>query len=329
MKTSSLHLLVTLALATISLQATAQNMNNVIPPTGTLPAGITKVQYQGATCVPFGSAGQIQTNVRAVSPVSTLNDYWVIQYAASSSGFGLTPVKADMYPGVGVYYEEEGLFMKDVNTTGSLRQGSTALTWGRASKLTLSAPVTARLEASSSVSVYLGRTTTESELIVKELSSRQVIYQQPAGSSGWYFWPVPILRAGDYEFQVKARDGSVIKADILFAHNNARTTTTLTTGSTFSSSLAAKSFGYSKFKIRLNRGQKLKFTLTQSNTVDFRLIAADGTLISAGGNISRGASPTLDAVPATGDYYLIFKKPWSTSGAAGAITTNGVVQVLP
>lgn len=329
MKTNPLLRLVTLALAAVSLQASAQNMNNVIPPTGALPTGMTKTQYQGATAVPFGPNGQIQTNVRAISSRSTLNDYWVIQYAASQSGFGLTPVKADMYPGVGVYYEEEGLFMKDVSTTGSLKQGSTVLSWGRPSTLTFGAPVTARLEAGNSVNVYLGPTAVTYDLIVKELSSGQVVYQQPGYTGGCYFWPVLILRTGDYQFEVKSSNGSAIKSVIQFTHNNAAVTPTLSTGSTFSSILAAKSFGYSKFKIRMSKGQKLKFTLTQSGTVDFRLISADGTLISADGNLSSRSSLTLTAVPVTGDYYLIFKKPWSTSGASMQVTTTGIIQVLP
>lgn len=329
MKANSLLRLATLALASVSLQVSAQNMNNVIPPTGALPTGMTKTQYQGATSVPFGSNGQIQTNVRAVSSRSTLNDYWVIQYAASQTGFGLTPVKADMYPGVGVYYEEEGLFMKDVGTTGSLKQGSTVLTWNRPSTLTFGAPVTARLEAGNSVSVYMGPSAAAYDLIVKEAASGKVIYQQPGGTSGCYFWPVLILRTGDYQFEVKSSDGSSIKTVIQFTHNNAAVTPTLATGSTFSSILAAKSFGYSKFKIRMNKGQKLKFTLTQSGTVDFRLISANGTLISAGGNLSSRSGGTLNAVPETGDYFLIFKKPWSTSGASMQVTTTGVVQVLP
>ncbi len=173
----------TLALIAVSFEVGAQNMNLVIPPTGALPTGMTKTNYEGATSVPFGPAGQIQTNVRAISTRSTLNDYWVIQYAASQSGFGLTPVKADVYPGVGVYYEAEGLFMKDVGTAGSLKQGSTSLTWGRPSTLTFGAPVTARLEAGNSVNVYMGPTAVDNVLIVKEVASGKVISHQPGSKS--------------------------------------------------------------------------------------------------------------------------------------------------
>ena len=329
MKANSLLRLVTLALTAVSFEASAQNMNLVIPPTGALPTGMTKTQFEGANIAPFGPTGQIQTNVRAISSRSTLNDYWVIQYAASQSGFGLTPVKADMYLGVGPYYEEEGLFMKDVSTNGSLKQGSTSLTWGRPSTLTFGAPVTARLETGNSVNVYMGPTAVDYVLVVKEVASGKVISQQPGSKSIWYFWPVLILRSGDYQFEIKSSDGSAIKTAIQFTHNNAAVTTTLTSGSTFSSSLAAKSFGYSKFKIRMTKGQKLKFTLTQSGTVAFRLISATGKLISADGSISSRSSLTLNAVTETSDYFLIFMKPWSTSGASMSVITNGIVQVLP
>ncbi len=77
------------------------------------------------------------------------------------------------------------------------------------------------------------------------------------------------------------------------------------------------------------KGQKLKFTLTQSGTVAFRLISSTGTLISADGSISGRTSLTLNAAPQTGDYFLIFMKPWSSSGAIMPVITNGIVQVLP
>lgn len=327
MKKTSLFAALMIAL---TLKAGASNMNEIIVPTGALPAGMTQVRYQGATTVPMGAAGQIQTNVRAVSSKSTLADYWVIQYAASQTSFGLTPVKADVYPGVGVYYEDQGLFMKDVNTNGALTFNGTALTWGRMSPtLTLSSPVVANLETGSSVSVRVYNPGVNYFMMVTELATKKVIYNQPGFVSGTYHWPVNILRGGKYSFTfVAVGSSNPVKAKVSFTHNNGSKVTSLKHGQTFGSSLPADSSSYSKFKVTLKAGQKIKLNITRSNAVDVVLIASDNSLVAAEGNLLSGAKLVMNPAPAAGDYYLVFRKPYSSYGASSPVITSGIIEIL-
>lgn len=321
---------ITVAITAFALNATAQNMNEVILPTGALPAGITKTLYQGASTVPFGATGQIQTNVRAISAKSTLADYWVVQYAASQTGFGLSPVKADVYPGVGVYFEEQGIFMKEVNTNGALKYGATALAWGKNTpKLTFSTPVTAYLETGSSVSMRAFLPGVSYFLKVTEASTKKVIYYQPGYAAGTHHWPVHILRSGNYSFQLVPVSGTQpVSAAVRFTHNNASTTKAVKNGQTFSVALAPESLGYAKLKISLKAGQKVKVNITKSNAVDILLIASDSTLVAAEGNLLTRSTLVLNPAPSTGDYYLVFRKPYSSSGAASTVQTNGILEVL-
>ena len=323
--------LLTSALLLLSLNAGASNMNEIIVPTGALPTGMSKVQYQGAVTESFGDAGQIQTNVRAVSAKSTLADYWVIQYAASQTSFGLTPVKADVYPGVGVYYEQDGLFMKDVNPNGALTLNGAPLTWGRLSlKTTLSSPVVANLETGSSVSVYSSNAGVPYFLVVTELATKKVIYSQPGFPSATYHWPVNILRGGKYSFAFVAVGSTApVTAQVRFTHNNASKTIAVKNGQTFSTSLSAYSFSYAKLKVTLKAGQKVKLNITLSNhPVNVVLVASDNTLVAADGNLVSRSTLVMNPVPAAGDYYLVFRKPYSTAGAMLPVVTNGVIEVL-
>lgn len=306
--------------------AQAHNVNEVIVPTGAVPTTLGKVNMAGVTALPLDSKGMILTNVRNTARP---DDYLVALYNTATAGLGLTPVKVDVYPNVGPFYEEDGLFMKNVSTTGVLRQGSTALTWGRSSMLTFGTPVTATLDAGSSFTLYVASPSTTYNMVVTESATGKVIYDQPGFASGTFHWPVAILRSGQYTIALRPHTGTSLRATVKFTHNNASTLVTIPSGGTFAYSLAGDAFSYAKAKVRLTAGQNLKLTATRSFPVDIRLIAPDNTLVASNGNLTTGSMIVLNDAPVTGDYYLVVMKPFTSSGAnySGAGTMR--FDVLP
>lgn len=67
---------------------------------------------------------------------------------------------------------------------------------------------------------------------------------------------------------------------------------------------------------------------TDIRPVDVVLIASDSSLVAAEGNLITRSTLVMNPAPAAGDYYLVFKKPYSASGALIPVVTNGVIEIL-
>ena len=330
MKSQSATLLASALLAIVGdTDLLAQNVNTIIAPTGAPPSGMSKVDLSAVTVQPNSPGLLLATNARMIANGSTLADYWVGLYGVSNTTGGLSLLKADKYPSVGVYYEDEVLFMRDLASLGALKMGSTAAAWDSFLAYKSAVPVTATLEQGSSISVTVQLPSTASYALEVKDSAGRVIYDFPGTYDGsTMFWPVAILRQDTYAFRIKPLSATSMTAKVRFTHANGTKTQNLVSGGTFNFTLPAYSLSYAKAKIRVTGGYSIRLNMTAGSAVDPRVVDSTGNLIYSDGNLKAGLTYTTPPMPATGDYYLVIRKPETSAAMTSAATSKGTITLV-
>jgi hypothetical protein len=284
-------------------------------PTGNVPTGITKIVTSAVSAYPVSANSVIHSNVRATSSSTTLADYLVVNYSTTNTSLIMQPTKVDVYPGVGIYCEPDGLLMKDLSSAGVLKQGAVTVPWGKATKLSFGTPVTATLEAGMNLAIAILSPTAESIVEFTIPSGQKFNAARIPKTTTSYLYSIPILRTGTYSIRLVPVTGTAaVSASINLNHNNNAKVLVIPAGvtnasfSTVTGILPAYSQAYFKMKVTLNAGKALKLTMTSSSRMDAFMIDSNNQAVWGFGNLVTGSSVTTPPVSTAGDYYIVLRK---------------------
>lgn len=205
-------------------------------PTGTPPTGITKIDSSAVSASPLSSTSVLHTNVRTISSSTTLNDYLTVAYKTTNTSLIMTPDKVDVYPGVGLFYEPDGLLLKDFpsgTVVDNLKQGATTILWQKTTAITFSSPVTASLLPGMSLAIGIFAPTADCDLIITQPGGRVVNTGRLIKASSNTV-SLPILKAGQYSFHLAPVTGTTaIRASLNFNQNNISDVPPISSGQAF------------------------------------------------------------------------------------------------
>lgn len=330
MKTTRFSLLFSLLISVACPLLRAQNINAIIVPTGTPPSAIRNVSLSGTATHPSGAGRLVFTNARITASGWSPMDYGVLLYEVSNSTGALSLLKADRYPGIGCFFEDEVLLGTNVTSAGTLTLGTTSLAWGRSVLLTSPSTFTATVSAGSSITVKMASASVAYSLIVREKATGREIYRTNGPAVGVAFhWPVALLRTAAYTIQITPVSGTTFRGTAVISHNNLSQSAALGHGGVLSYSLPADSFSYAKARVQLRAGQNLRVTLGRGSAVDVRIITPDNNLLSAAGNLSSGRAMTSIDAPVSGEYTVFIRKTESVAAISAIALGSAEFSILP
>lgn len=300
--------------------------------------GVTQINYQAATCRPINSSQFDMTNVRAVSSTTTLADYIIYQFTSNAVLQQLNATNAVVYPQVGVYYEDDVLFIKNVPRAITLLGPNGTTNYASDTSITVPTNATKpyvfkNLAAGTSLNITMLAESGPFNYALTETGtlpgadSFALITLDPGYFE--YYDKIPILKSGpQYLWLTPQNAGTTVNVNLRFANENGSTLGTLVTGQSLSYTFRPYVRDYAKWQIKLVKGQNLSLNVSSSTTSDilnFYVIGSDNTKQYEFDTFVPGTHLEFTGAPSTGVYYVVIGEDETYQSA----TFDGTVTVTP
>jgi len=304
---------------------------------GSVLKGVTQINYQAASCYPISPSQFEMTNVRAISSTTTLADYLIYEFTSNAAAQQLNATQVFVYPQVGVYYEPDVLFLKNVPRAITLLNPNGTTKYASDTSVTVSTNaakpyVFKNLPVGVSLSVsFLNESAPFSyAFTAADTKPGADSFTLDTPDPGYYNFAdhYAILQSGNYYLWLSPQKaGTSVAVNLRFANENGSTLRTLTTGDSLSYSFRPYVRDYAKWQIHLVKGQNLTLNVASasSDALDFYVIGSDNTKQYEFDTFVSGVHLAFKGAPSTGTYYIVIAKELTAESAS----FEGTVTVTP
>jgi hypothetical protein len=286
-----------------------------------LVSGIRDIRFDGVVSSVSGNLISLR-NLRILSDTTSLDDYISIDFLLDADSLRLIPGNFEVIEDLGIYYQKEYFFSKDVNEALSMTiPGGGTLASDTLHTLTVSAndEFTMLLQAGTLMTMRLLNPTDDYELQIDGPdggSYERGIYHQ---GSKWNIGNRTIFQTGVYTFRFVPDNDSSMTLELGFTNNNRQPLTAISAGSSISVSLSGWGYEYAKYKISLNKGDTIEVTDPSDDDIWLYLVNSDSR------GQASGSGEIYTQVSSTGDYYLFVQN----RDHENAGSYSGTVTVTP
>ena len=282
---------------------------------------INKIILEGGTAT-VSASGISLNNIRIESDTTNLDDYISINFLMDLESLQLIPQEIEIVNNLGIYYEDEDLFSKDIaediymtTPTGTTLSSDTLynVTATKEDEFQIF------LEAGTVLTMRLKDPTDDYELQIDKPDGSQKIRSLYQKGSNWYSYGISILESGIYTFRFVPQNNSYVTLEFGFTNNNRKTLEEISSGSNISTSLNGWGHEYAKYHISLNAGDLLEVSDTSDDDIWFYLVNSNNQVVE------HGNGGIYERVSSTADYYLFIMNRDYSNGSSYSCS----VQVTP
>lgn len=286
-----------------------------------LVSGIRDIRFDGVVSSVSGNLISLR-NLRILSDTTNLDDYISIDFLLDADSLRLIPGNFKVIEDLGIYYQKEDFFSKDVNETLQMSvPGGGTLASNTMHTLTVSGndEFTMLLQTGTVLTMKLFNPTDDYKLQIDRPDGG--IYERNMFKQGsnWIAFGRSILQTGIYTFRFVPDNNSFMTLEFGFTNNNRQPLTAISSGSSISVSLNGWGYEYAKYKISLNKGDTIEVTDPSDDDIWLHLVNSDSKGVH---HVTGGELYTQ--VSSTGDYYLFVQnRDYENAGSySGTVTVT-------